>query len=419
MERAVATWWFTVALTFSMVTGTLTLADTELPEFRSYTIYRDGSEIGIRNLTIVQQGEDTVVDIVTSIEVSVAFITVFTRDEEFREVWRGGQLVSFTSVVDDDGEDFTVEAVRDGTDIKVTANEVSYQAPADSLPATYWTQDIGDASALIHVKTGILQQVTTEPAGEKTVETGMGRVAAFHYTMTGDENVEPWFDNTGVVVRAVYASNDGSEIEFLMAESREIPGLTNVPQAWAKGEPRPLRRTCRFKTIGDVPGEQCCSGILDEHGLDHEKEAAMIAQVELVLEVDGCPGLKDLVASDVGDGIKDIVAGPCWRKGNAHFIATDPAPAIPYRGILVIAQHLSRQRFGTDTRLECLLQDFQRPDGGLGQPTILCSRFPCPPGAREIGMVAARNPRKVHHDRFIGANAPVGGQRVGASRLGP
>jgi len=38
--------------------------------------------------------------------------------------------------------------------------------------------------------------------------------------MTGDENVELWFDNTGVVVRAVYASNDGSEIEFLMAESR-------------------------------------------------------------------------------------------------------------------------------------------------------------------------------------------------------
>lgn len=220
MKLIISKWWRAVALVLSMVTADATLADTKLPEFRSYTIYRDGSEIGIRNLTIVQQGKDTVVDIVTRIEVSVAFITVFTRDEEFREVWRVGQLVSFTSVVDDDGEDFTVEALRDGTDIKVTANDVSYQAPADSLPGTYWTQEIGDASTLIHVKTGILQQVTTEPAGEKTVETGMGRVAAFHYTMTGDENVELWFDNTGVVVRAVYASNDGSEIEFLMAESR-------------------------------------------------------------------------------------------------------------------------------------------------------------------------------------------------------
>ena len=65
-----------------------------------------------------------------------------------------------------------------------------------------------------------MQNVSTEFVAEETVVVGIGNVAAFRYTMTGDENVDLWFDNTGIVVRAVYASDDGSEIEFLLSESR-------------------------------------------------------------------------------------------------------------------------------------------------------------------------------------------------------
>ena len=135
-------------------------------------------------------------------------------------MWRNDQLVSFASVVDDDGENFSVEAVRDGVDLKVTGVEGSYLAQADALPATYWTQKIADTSTLIHNRFGTLQNVSTEFVAEETVVVGIGNVAAFRYTMTGDENVDLWFDNTGIVVRAVYASDDGSEIEFLLSESR-------------------------------------------------------------------------------------------------------------------------------------------------------------------------------------------------------
>ncbi len=188
---------------------------------RSYVIFRDGSEIGTRELRISRNGDEVVVDIETDIKIKVAFITVFKRHERQREVWRDGQLVEFTSTVDDDGDDYRVVAHRRDGALEVNGSVRPYRAPDGAMPATYWNQRIVDAPSIIHVKLGRLQDVQTSFVGEETLKINGSDIPVTRYATTGDENLDLWYDHTGTAARVIYKVGDGSEIEFMAVDEPE------------------------------------------------------------------------------------------------------------------------------------------------------------------------------------------------------
>jgi hypothetical protein len=208
--RLIAMGFFVLAMTFTgQVSGNL-----PVPQDRSYAIFRDGSEIGSRELRFSTDGGDLLVDINTSIKIKVAFITVFKRLERQREVWRNGELIEFASTVDDDGDDFRVEAVRKADGLEVTGSVGTYLAPAGTLPATYWSKDIVDTNTLINVKRGTLQHVDTSFIGDEAIKVDGAQVPTSRFKMTGDENLDLWYDENGTAVRVIFLAEDGSKIEF-------------------------------------------------------------------------------------------------------------------------------------------------------------------------------------------------------------
>ena len=49
--------------------------------------------------------------------------------------------------------------------------------------------------------------------------------------------------------------------------------------------------------------------VIDQHGLDHEVEAALVGKIKLVLEVDGDARLEDLVAANIRVWVCDTCMG--------------------------------------------------------------------------------------------------------------
>lgn len=196
----------------------------------TFTVYRNGSEIGTRNLRIARDGDSLEVVNETRIAVDVLFVTVFKRHERLHEVWRNGRLVRFSSRVDNDGKMFEVEAARNGDGgLRVEGAAGTFEAPEGTLPATYWHAGVAETDTLIHVMRGSLQRVSTARVGEERLLVGEEALKTVRYRMTGDERVDLWFNEEGLIARAVHHGRNGSEIDFRAKSISDLPSGLSAP----------------------------------------------------------------------------------------------------------------------------------------------------------------------------------------------
>ena len=207
-----------LALAFAGVlsAATATAGETAGITERSYAIYRNGSDIGTRRLSIARKGDRTEVVNETTVAVKVAVITAYRRHELLREVWQGDRMTRFTSEVDDDGKHFGLTMKREGNDALRVEGAVAgdYTAAKEALPASYWSSRLTHTGEIIHVMRGNVQRVAFARVGEEKVTVAGQTVQATHYSMTGDEQAELWYDAGGIIVRGVF-HDDGAKIEFL------------------------------------------------------------------------------------------------------------------------------------------------------------------------------------------------------------
>ncbi|MEX2643174.1 MAG: DUF6134 family protein [Acetobacterales bacterium] len=198
---------------------------------RNLEVFRNGKLIGTRQLRISQNGDSLEVINETKIAIEVLFITAFHRTELLREVWRNNRLVEFSSRVNENGDTFEVDVVRNnnGT-LQVQGAAGTYNAPGTTLPATYWHRGIVDTDTLTHVMSGELQRVETSLVKKEVLMVNGRPVATTQYRMRGDERVDIWFDDKNVAVNVMYHTDGGDKIEFRTKSSPEIPGGLNLPE---------------------------------------------------------------------------------------------------------------------------------------------------------------------------------------------
>ena len=87
----------------------------------TFTVMRNGDEIGTHEIEITSRGDRMEVEIETEVAVKLAFITVYNFDHEGHEVWQGGRLVSYESRTDDDGTEKSLRARAAGDHRRVSA----------------------------------------------------------------------------------------------------------------------------------------------------------------------------------------------------------------------------------------------------------------------------------------------------------
>jgi len=152
-----------------------------------FTVTHNGSPMGTHRVDFAREGDTTIVDITIRFEVKLAFITVFRYQHNAREVWRGGRLIAFDSLTDDDGDRFQVAARATAEGLRVAGTGGEYLAPAETVPSSYWHRSMTGQPRVLDSQSGRMIDLVATPAGmsEESVG-GRRRLPVQLYRLSGE-----------------------------------------------------------------------------------------------------------------------------------------------------------------------------------------------------------------------------------------
>ena len=191
-------------------------AHANVPSELSFTVLRNGYAIGTHDYKFQNDGQRTVVEIVTDIKVKVAFITAYRFEHTTKEEWAGGKLISASSVSNDDGEKHKLKIAHDGNVLNIEGNGKKSQVELGSMPASLWHPDTVKSTDLMSTLDGHIMTVKVEDLGVEPVKVIDSEINAHHYRLSGDLERELWFDPKGTLVQVRFEGSDGSKIEYVL-----------------------------------------------------------------------------------------------------------------------------------------------------------------------------------------------------------
>ena len=172
----------------------------------------DGRPIGFHDFSVVQQGDDLVVDTSAHFQVRAAFIPLYGYDHRDHEVWRNGCLTSLSSRTDDNGKKLTVQGALKGHGFEVSGVHGARSLPECVMTFAYWDPQFLRQTRLLNSQTGEFDAVTVSEGAAQTVTIGGQSVSAQHYTVRApDVVIDLWYSSVG---------------EWLALESRLKSGRT-------------------------------------------------------------------------------------------------------------------------------------------------------------------------------------------------
>jgi hypothetical protein len=207
-----------LAVTLTGAFGAEALAEAPPGTYR-YKIERSGSEIGRQALIVGKDGDKVTVSDETSVKVKIAFITAYTFDHSRRETWQGGKLIALETRIDDNGTKGTLTAKADGDKLLIKGSAGDSTQPLGIMPTGYWNVATVKQTKLFHDETGKILTIAVTGGETQTLDLGGGRkVEAKLWKMTGDDNVELWYDSRDVLVKQRFDARDGSTIVYTILE---------------------------------------------------------------------------------------------------------------------------------------------------------------------------------------------------------
>ena len=184
----------------------------EPPRHLVFNISRSGQQIGQHVMDITTDGKVVTVDMKTTIDVKVMFVTAYKLDYSAREVWTDGNFTSFQSTTDDNGKKHQVNVTVGGDKVGVVADGKRAEAPKGTIPATFWNTQFLTRKQVIHTENGQVLTIAVQDLGNESVKTAAGMKQAKHYHTTGGLERDMWFDATGTPVRFQLLGSDSSII---------------------------------------------------------------------------------------------------------------------------------------------------------------------------------------------------------------
>ncbi len=219
-----------------MAVASNAFASEPYPSAWTFDVYREGQPVGYHKLTFEQselRGQIVTTDVdITLLKLGV---TVYRYRHHATEVWQNGQLHKLDTTTDDNGISYTVAARRTprGLEVDRTASAVvppgavpeqDYQPPKveretfapDILPTTLWSVEGVRRSMLLNTQYGKLSHIKVETIGREPVRLQSGEKTTTRYRVTGDLQMELWFDDDGHWLKANFRAPDGSTDEYVL-----------------------------------------------------------------------------------------------------------------------------------------------------------------------------------------------------------
>lgn len=179
-----------------------------------FDVYRNGKKVGLHRVLFKEQGSELLVESRFEISIDVLFVTLYRYRYDSRALWSGDGLKSLRADIDDDGERFFVEALRDDGGISISTPKGREETVPPLFPTNHWNPAVLSQNRVLNTLTGRINQVVITPRGIEPIITERGIVSATRYAYEGDLQTEVWYDDRGRWVKMRFEGADGSSIEY-------------------------------------------------------------------------------------------------------------------------------------------------------------------------------------------------------------
>ena len=162
-----------------------------------FDVMREGSKLGMHSLTFQPSSDGLTVQVAVDLVYKVAGIALYRYTHRATEIWRGDDVVSIDSQTDDNGERHRVSGRREAAGLVVQGTKAArYTAPADALPATHWNRRELEVP-WINTQDGRLMRPVVSQQGVEVIPTVGGTTQARRYALTGDVQLDMFYDDHG------------------------------------------------------------------------------------------------------------------------------------------------------------------------------------------------------------------------------
>ncbi len=206
--------WFvlgTLITAASIVTGNAAQADGKVTTM-NFAVTRNGEQIGSTSVKLQREGDRTIAETATRIQVNIAFITVYRYEQRLTEHWVGGKLAALNAVTDDNGSIHRVSATRTGDRLSVDADGKVSQVDPATMPANLWNASLVRMRAALDPKDGSVMPVSVVDRGEEQLVIQGRALTAQRYSIRTTIPQEVWYDEHQSLLKVELRGSDGSRI---------------------------------------------------------------------------------------------------------------------------------------------------------------------------------------------------------------
>jgi len=181
----------------------------------TFEIHGKGTTLGRHHLTFVRNGAGLVVETQVEIGLKLGPVSLFHYSHHAVEAWSDGRFdrIETTSVLNGRKQMVRAHRTEDGLMIE-PADGPPFLADQGVVPLTHWNRQIMD-SALFNPQDGKLLRERATSRGADTVQLADGSpLAATRYSLTGDTQIDDWYDRDGVWAALKGKIKDGSVLTY-------------------------------------------------------------------------------------------------------------------------------------------------------------------------------------------------------------
>ena len=189
-------------------------ASPDVPTTLNFAIMRNGAQIGTNLIRIGRDGADTTVQMVTHIDVGIAFLTLYKFDQTESERWAKGRLLSMTAMTNDNGTVHQTSATAQNGAIVVQCNGKTSETPSTTIPYSLWNPALLAHNVALDTRDGGLEAIKVIDRGEENVVVEGRTRRAHHYQIVTNFPQDVWYDDSGELVQVEMKGTDGSDITY-------------------------------------------------------------------------------------------------------------------------------------------------------------------------------------------------------------
>ena len=185
-----------------------------MAETLRFAVMREGQQIGTNTIELRRNGSETTVQMMTQVQVKIAFVTVYRFEQTETERWVGGKLMALSAVTNDNGTMHRVKATRANDRLTIEADGKTTEVAGNTIPASLWNPLLLEKTVAFNPQDGTMMPIAVTDRGvDQLIVQGRAKRTR-HYVINSTFPQDVWYDDARQLVKVELKVSDGSTIRY-------------------------------------------------------------------------------------------------------------------------------------------------------------------------------------------------------------